>query len=446
MTDQTAPGAIPRPVLTALGLSQTDASAPDRGTDSVTAALTEALAALAMPGTGPAPDGLAGMLRHLLALAEADDRRLRTEVHIARFQSQHIAQAQARRTEAPRLFGLEQALNLDLARALDALPARKRKALFDAGAYLATNPDVAQAGADPITHYLRSGAAEGRAPGGRDPAALRAEGPRNVVALLDWKWAGFVSEFAPELRRDALALLGRERPTVSVIIPSWNRAATLGPAVASALLQSYAPTQVIVADDGSTDGTAAMLAARFAEPLAEGRLRHLPLPHGGVSAARNAGLEAATGEIIAYLDSDNRWDPDHLLMACAALLTRPEAPMAYTALARHNLADGWSDLLFEPFDRAALEAANTIDLNAVVHPRKALERTGGFDTALTRLVDWDLILRLTEQAQALAVPVITGHYLLAGGGADNITLTEDSEPNMAKIRAKLAARGGGQAT
>jgi glycosyltransferase involved in cell wall biosynthesis len=207
-------------------------------------------------------------------------------------------------------------------------------------------------------------------------------------------------------------------------------------AVASALLQSYAPKEVIVIDDGSRDATVALLQQRFPEPLAEGRLVIVAQENAGVSAARNAGLARAQGDVIAYLDSDNHWEADHLLYAVGGLLAVPGAQSAYTAICRHNLTQGWSDVLFRCFDRTRLEEANFIDLNSFVHRRALVETLGGFDTALTRLVDWDLILRYTATIEPIALPVITGHHVVDSLGLDNITTREALGPNLAHICAK----------
>lgn len=333
-----------------------------------------------------------------------------------------------------RLSGHAHGIGMRFARTLQALPRGKRDRFFDAPGYLARNPDVAEAGVDALDHYLSSGAAEGRWPfdlaaTGEDLFSLDAAAPR------------FPADMPAPLREEAMAVLRRERPSVSVIVPLWNRARLVPTAVSSALLQSYAPQEVIVIDDGSEDGGPEHLRARFPEAVAEGRLRLLERPHAGVSAARNTGLAAASGEIVAYLDSDNRWEPDHLLYACAALLGTKGATSAYTAIARHNLTDGWSDILFCRYDRAALEQENFIDLNAFVHRRKLIDRLGGFDERLTRLVDWDLVLRLTTADSIAQMPVVTGHHFVERTVLSNLTFTEDAEANLARILANRQGVG-----
>src|ERR1700678_3861883 len=91
------------------------------------------------------------------------------------------------------------------------------------------------------------------------------------------------------------------QPLVSIIIPTYNRAEYLGQAIDSALAQSYRPIEIIVVDDGSTDDTQGV-AARYGD-----RIRYIHKANGGASSARNAGFAAASGEVLALLDSDDRW-------------------------------------------------------------------------------------------------------------------------------------------
>ena len=98
---------------------------------------------------------------------------------------------------------------------------------------------------------------------------------------------------------------------VSVVIPAWQAAATIGRALASIGTQTATPGEVIVVDDGSTDGTAA--AAQTAVGLLGGSpLCVLTQTNAGAGAARNRGIEAAQGRLLAFLDADDEWLPGKL--------------------------------------------------------------------------------------------------------------------------------------
>ncbi|WP_051670494.1 glycosyltransferase family 2 protein [Bryobacter aggregatus] len=110
---------------------------------------------------------------------------------------------------------------------------------------------------------------------------------------------------------------------ISVVIPAYNAEKTLGRAIESALGQTLAPLEVIVVDDGSSDGTAAV-ARSFGE-----RVRLLVQPNGGVGAARNTGILASVGNQIGLLDSDDVWRPDKLEKQWAALTKAPYPELVF---------------------------------------------------------------------------------------------------------------------
>ena len=114
---------------------------------------------------------------------------------------------------------------------------------------------------------------------------------------------------------------------VSVVIPTFNRVDVVGRAVESALGQTHHAVEVIVVDDGSDDGTGAMLQARFG---ADPRLVVLTQDNRGVCGARNAGLDRASGAFVAFLDSDDVWLPWKLEVQLACLAHRPEVGMLWT--------------------------------------------------------------------------------------------------------------------
>ena len=111
---------------------------------------------------------------------------------------------------------------------------------------------------------------------------------------------------------------------ISVIIPAYNVADFVREAVHSALAQTRADIEVIVVDDGSTDGSADTLG-----DLDDPRLRVIRESHGGSAAARNAGLRLASGELVAFLDADDRWAPQNLERQSAFLENHPEVDMTF---------------------------------------------------------------------------------------------------------------------
>lgn len=114
---------------------------------------------------------------------------------------------------------------------------------------------------------------------------------------------------------------------VSVIIPTFDRAEVIGQAIDSVLAQTHLGVQVIVVDDGSTDGTQAVIAARYA---GDPRVQYRYQPNAGVAVARNAGLDLALGDYVAFLDSDDCWRPWHLSLMLAGLALYPDAGMIWT--------------------------------------------------------------------------------------------------------------------
>lgn len=112
---------------------------------------------------------------------------------------------------------------------------------------------------------------------------------------------------------------------MSVVIPSYNSASILPDAIESVLAQTLPPTEVIVVDDGSADDTRGVC-GRYP------RVRCLRRANGGASAARNTGLAAAASEWVAFLDADDRWEPDKLETQFAALGQNPAADFAISAV------------------------------------------------------------------------------------------------------------------
>ena len=219
-------------------------------------------------------------------------------------------------------------------------------------------------------------------------------------------------------------------PAVSIVMPTWNRARALGAAIRSVQAQVFRDWELLVIDDGSTDDTEEVLAA-FA---LDSRIRYVRRPHLGHSAARNHALEIARGVFVAYLDSDNLWYPDFLAAAVAVFARETDCACLYGALVSDSHAPAGQRILFEGFDPARLLAANYIDLNVFMHRRALVATLGGFDETLTRLADWDLILRYSKGAKVQRIPVLAARYRALDD--QRVTDTADVGLNLWRLRRK----------
>lgn len=223
-------------------------------------------------------------------------------------------------------------------------------------------------------------------------------------------------------------------PAVSVLMPTWNRARIVGDAIRSVQAQSFTDWELIVVDDGSTDDTAATMAQFAGDP----RIRYVPRPHAGHVATRNHALSLARGALVAYCDSDNIWYPGFLAAAVAAFAADPGLDSLYGAMVTDAHHEGeW--LIFEPWDRERLERGNFIDISTFMHRRALYERLGGFDPAILRVDDWDLILRYTKGSPPLRLPVLAVRYRVM----DDIRMTDAAPlaPDLAIVRRKLRGQG-----
>ncbi|MCU6673728.1 glycosyltransferase family 2 protein [Leclercia adecarboxylata] len=194
---------------------------------------------------------------------------------------------------------------------------------------------------------------------------------------------------------------------VSIVMPAYNREDTIPAAITSVLAQTYPHFELIIIDDGSSDSTADIVRGFDDE-----RIRLIEGPgRSGVSEARNIGLRAAKGNLIAYLDSDNTWQPEYLSAMVSALHQTPHAQAAYSGqyLYRGTHPEPFA-IRFASFNKGLLENRNYIDLNCFIHNKSVFKRTGMFDTRLKRFVDWDLILKISSEYTIISVPVLLSNY------------------------------------
>jgi glycosyltransferase involved in cell wall biosynthesis len=192
-------------------------------------------------------------------------------------------------------------------------------------------------------------------------------------------------------------------PDVSVVIPTHNRSGLLSLTLRSVLRQLGVDLEVVVVDDGSTDGTASMV-ERLADPRVR-MVRH-PTPQ-GVSRSRNAGIAEAKGWWVAFLDDDDLWAPDKLARQLAAA---GAARRVWAYAGSVNVDDGLRILEGGPPPLPEqvpelLGRYNPVPAGAsnVIVRAEALARVGGFDPGLRRTEDWDLWIRLARDGPPAAV-------------------------------------------
>jgi glycosyltransferase involved in cell wall biosynthesis len=186
-------------------------------------------------------------------------------------------------------------------------------------------------------------------------------------------------------------------PIVSVVIPSYNRAALLPRAIMSVLKQTLSDLECIVVDDGSTDQTAQVV-AEFQDP----RLRVVQLlGNSGYGPANNTGIRVARGEFVAFLDSDDEWLPEKLGRQIARLRERENSP-ATAVYCRCAIRDGLTDrtwfgprVIYEgDILERLLEGWHPTTPSLFLVKRRALLEVGSFSESLPCAQDYDLWLRL----------------------------------------------------
>jgi glycosyltransferase involved in cell wall biosynthesis len=193
---------------------------------------------------------------------------------------------------------------------------------------------------------------------------------------------------------------GNRRGGVSVVVPAYDVAAYLEGALASAAAQTLRPVEIIVVDDGSTDGTPALLERlQASEATGDIPLVVLRQANAGPSAARNAGLRVARGAYVGFLDADDRWHPQKLARHVSVLDQQVSIDVTYSWFRRIDEAGRPTGFVGRPANQgfADLVRENGIVTSLVVARRDALLRAGGFDEALRSHVDFDLWLRVADQ-------------------------------------------------
>jgi len=184
--------------------------------------------------------------------------------------------------------------------------------------------------------------------------------------------------------------------SVSVVVPAFNAARTLTETVESALSQTVRDLEVIIVDDGSSDGTVAV-----ARSIQDPRVRVVTRENGGAAAARNTGISEATGTWVAFLDADDIWLPTKIERQLAYAAEHPDVHALQTGATfvddqlrvlsvrrcKESVDALWETLLFENLPAF---------LSTLMVRRSKFDEIGGFDTALEILEEWDMAIKASR--------------------------------------------------
>lgn len=191
-------------------------------------------------------------------------------------------------------------------------------------------------------------------------------------------------------------------PAITVVLPVFNRAQVVSRAIESVLAQSFDDFELIVVDDGSSDGTPALLAQQ-----SDFRIRVITVPeNGGACAARNLGIEAASGDLVCFLDSDDVYLPSKLEVVADSFAAQPELDLLVDSfVCRKGIGTrihvktkrNPPDLSGREFRAALFERRIVKATTALSVRRAALRDVGHFDARLRRRQDLDLVLRLSRK-------------------------------------------------
>jgi glycosyltransferase involved in cell wall biosynthesis len=192
---------------------------------------------------------------------------------------------------------------------------------------------------------------------------------------------------------------------ISVVIPTYNRRRYVREALESAWAQTYRPLEIIIIDDGSTDGTEEELSS-FGSAI-----RYLRQQNQGPSAARNRGIQAATGEYIALLDSDDLWAPTKIEKQVRLIERSSKVGVVFCDTQQLNVITGdvavrrcspglRGDIRRQLLHRNCVNGSDS----AVLVRRACFDRVGLFDEALKQAEDWDLWIRISRHYHFDYVP------------------------------------------
>jgi glycosyltransferase involved in cell wall biosynthesis len=233
-------------------------------------------------------------------------------------------------------------------------------------------------------------------------------------------------------------------PTISVLLPVYNARPYLDAAVGSVLMQGFRDFELIAVDDGSTDGSAALL-HQYARM--DSRVRVIERAHGGIAEALNDGIEAAGGEFLARMDADDISVPSRFEKQVGFLRQHPEVVLVGS---RVLLIDPDGQTLFEteqPLEHQQIQHAILSGVGWVVVHSSAMMRTsavceaGGYRAELAPCEELDLLVRLSEAGHLANLPQVLLHYRQFEESASPAETAKRNEANRQILSDAFGRRG-----
>jgi len=196
----------------------------------------------------------------------------------------------------------------------------------------------------------------------------------------------------------------------SIVVPLFNKASYVTRCIHSILAQTHSQFEVVVVDDGSTDG-----GAEIVREIPDDRIKVVTQENQGVSAARNRGIAESQHELVAFLDADDWWDPDYLTEMARLVAIYPDVSLYFAEFA--HVEGGVATLgqlpmprnaphvVFDALEECALRGTFQFPFypSSVILRRHALAQAGGFDPHLAYYEDYDLFLRICIASHCAAV-------------------------------------------
>jgi glycosyltransferase involved in cell wall biosynthesis len=237
----------------------------------------------------------------------------------------------------------------------------------------------------------------------------------------------------------------------SVVIPLYNKEPYIGFTLQSVLAQSFADFEVLVVDDGSSDAGPHIVASMA---QADPRVRLVQQPNGGVSAARNAGIAAARGEWVAFLDADDWWHPEYLATQAAAMAAMPDVEVVATHLRRLPDAKPWLPMPWPAMPQAAavqritdlparwMQGIPFFTSSVAVKRVRLLAMQSCFAVGESQGEDLDLWFRLGEQGDIALTPLpLVAYRTEAAGSLTKAHHSNTLAPYLLRMELRAAEAG-----